>query len=679
MTNFNESEIRKTIAAMKNNNSLFEIRVIHSTKESYSGYFTDVETMIKELKQFNNNKPKNIYITLNEINPCCFDREQKNRFIKNAATTSDKDMIGYQWVLIDIDPIRPQGISSNTEQIEHSKKKGNEVYSFLKNQGFEKPIFGFSGNGVHLLYKVRFSNTEENKILVKSFLEYLDILFSDEIVKVDTVNFNQSRICKLYGTLAMKGSNTEDRPYRMSHILQDDANVNVNDKSFIEKVVSMMPKEEKPKKYNNYAPSEFDLEDWLSKNCIHYKSASHTDGIKYILDECPFDSSHNGKDAVLFKSRSGAIGFHCFHDSCSGRTWQDMRLKFEPDAYDKPQIQYRQPNYKNPNYVIEKVKEIKEIDGKPIFLTTEQIRLMQVPDEEYIPSGITDIDVKLGGLKKTYVSVLSGLRAGGKSSIISQMVLESVQNDYRVALFSGELTPKNLMKWMYLQCAGKNHVKPSVYEGKFLVQDKKIEQMSKWMDEKLYVYNNDYGNDFEKILLQLRRCIVDYKVDFIILDNLMALNILGNSIDKYAAQSKFVQDLEDLAKECNIHILFVAHPRKSQGLIRLDDISGSNDIVNRVDNAFIVHRVNKDFEDQYKEKFKREVLADFPRATNIIEICKDRDNGTQDRMIPLYFEAETKRLKNQISEYKRYGWEENFDSFYNITPEQQQELDEIFT
>jgi hypothetical protein len=34
----------------------------------------------------------------------------------------------------------------------------------------------------------------------------------------------------------------------------------------------------------------------------------------------------------------------------------------------------------------------------------------------------------------------------------------------------------------------------------------------------------------------------------------------------------------------------------------------------------------------------------------VLEVCKDRENGTQDKFIPLYFEPSTKRLKN--SEYE---------------------------
>ncbi|MDE7389523.1 MAG: hypothetical protein K2M82_01065, partial [Lachnospiraceae bacterium] len=121
-------------------------------------------------------------------------------------------------------------------------------------------------------------------------------------------------------------------------------------------------------------------------------------------------------------------------------------------------------------------------------------------------------------------------------------------------------------------------------------------------------------------------------------------------------QSRFVGELEVFAKLNNVHILFVAHPRKSQGFLRLDDISGSNDIVNRVDNALILHRVNEDFKRLSKDTLKWSADNPIYQATNVIEICKDRDGGNQDVFIPLFFEKETKRLKNRETEVKYYSW-----------------------
>jgi hypothetical protein len=203
------------------------------------------------------------------------------------------------------------------------------------------------------------------------------------------------------------------------------------------------------------------------------------------------------------------------------------------------------------------------------------------------------------------------------------------------------------------------------------VPDEFQKPIAEWIGERLWLYNNRYGNDFSKISERLVQEIKRQEADLVILDNLMALNLEAYDKDKYEAQTKFVQKLKEIAECCNIHIIFVAHPRKSQGFLRLDDISGSANISNYVDNAFIVHRKNNDFIRLSKQMFgwkdSEPVLQE--NVTNVIEICKDRDNGNQDVFIPLYYEKETKRLKNTPVEMVIYEWDKSEkadDGFMNV-------------
>lgn len=660
---FEEEEIRRTISALKPDGQLFEIRIL-SGKTNYSGYFKDADTLISCLRKLSG-EMSGIYITLNAIREECYSREQRNSFVKNVKnTTSDTDIKCYDWLMVDIDPVRASGTSSSDEEIGLAKTKANDVYLYLKNMGFEEPVVAMSGNGVHLLYCIGLKTDKENQTIIKNCLAVLSLFFSDDRISVDTANFNPSRICKLYGTMARKGADTPERPHRLSRIIKIPAKFVQNSKAILVKLAGNLPEPEQPQRYNNYNPRQFDLEDWMSQHGIAYRAQSYAGGTKYILDQCPFDSNHKGKDACIFQMSSGAIGFHCFHNSCSDKSWRDVRLLYEPDAYDRdytPEV--HRPNYKNQNYVVEKVEKIKEEDGQPVFYTTEQIRLLKTPPEEFIKTGIDKLDSKLRGLKKGFVTCLSGLRACGKSSLISQITVEAANQGYRTALFSGELTATNLLKWLLLQAAGKNHVVQTQYENYYRVSQGYDETISKWLDEKVFVYNNYYGNDFKNIMEKLQKCVVEHKVDLIILDNMMALNISMLELEKYQQQSKFVEYLENFAKNNNVHVLFVAHPRKSHGFLRLDDISGSNDIVNRVDNALILHRVNEDFRRLSKEMFKWKAENPLYYCTNVIEICKDRDGGIQDEFIPLYFEIGSKRLRNDVSEYKIYGWAETTDGF----------------
>lgn len=659
----NEREIRKSIAIMKPDNQLFEVRIIYDSKAMFSGYFRNADALIRAFDEVRNFSNCNIYITLNSLNDACYDRVQKDRFEKNAkATTSDNDVIGYDWLMIDLDPNRPTGTSASNDQIQMAKDKGNEIFQFMRNLGFSQPLFGFSGNGVHLLYRIKLKNTLENKQLVEKSLKTLNMLFGTDDIDVDMKNFNPSRVCKLYGTQAQKGTNSQERPHRMSMILGDQGTIDINDIKYLEKLCDLYPKEEKPQRYNNYQPREFDLENWMGQHGMRYRKSNYADGTKFMLDCCPFDSNHKGKDACVFQSRSGAIGFHCFHNSCTGKTWRDVRLLYEPDAYEKRQQEYERRIYSRSRPEVPKI-EVKE--GKPIFLSANDILNLPIEDETFVKSGIHDIDRKMRGLKKSYVSVISGLRASGKSSVISDICLDCVEGGNNVGVFSGELAPKNFMRWMNLQAAGKGYVVPTRYEGYYTVPRQRQKEIAEWLGTHFWLYNNEYGNNFTAILEKFEQKIEENKLDLLILDNLMAFNITNLSDNKYDAQTEFVLSLQRLAKRKDVHIMFVAHPRKAMGFLRLDDISGTGDLGNAVDNAFIVHRVNNDFIRLSKQMFGWNKDDEIYQATNVIEIAKDRDGGIQDVFIPLFYEKESKRIKNDRAENKIYGWNKTDDGFVN--------------
>ncbi|MGL5790080.1 MAG: hypothetical protein ACRCXV_09385, partial [Bacteroidales bacterium] len=108
----NEPMIRQWFDVFKNNNQLTEIRVIGSRK-TLSGYFTDVDTIINAIRE---HEDANIYFTLNAINDSCYDREQKDKLVfKPKSTTSDNDIVGIDWIMVDIDVEKPSDTNSTDE------------------------------------------------------------------------------------------------------------------------------------------------------------------------------------------------------------------------------------------------------------------------------------------------------------------------------------------------------------------------------------------------------------------------------------------------------------------------------------------------------------------------------------------------------------------------------------
>jgi RecA/RadA recombinase len=656
MRTIDEDEIRRAVNTLHEpddeSGCLFEVRIIDGNW-NLSGYFTDADTLIEALKKSDAHANENIYITLNYIDKDCYSRKQHDCFVKNATpTTSDADVFGYQYLMIDLDPERTKGTSSSAVELESARSTARTIFKYMKATGWNDPIIAESGNGVHLLYRVGFEKDGRTDI-VKDCLAALDVMFSNDAVKVDTTTFNPARICKLYGTMAQKGADTQIRPHRMSRMVYVPNPIQKNPLAYAEALAAKAPKQEAPSQANNFKPSSFDLREWIARHGIAVKQEMPWNGgTKFVLEHCVFDPSHKSKDAAIVQTADGKICYNCFHASCAGKHWKELRLLYEPDAYSKDAPK---PNFM-PNFRREREAVATEDPDKPIWLTPMQIRQRVRPKEEYIPTGVKGIDEALIGLKKGFVTLLSGLRACGKSSLISEISLNAAEAGFRTAVFSGELTAENSMRWLYLQAAGKGRVRPSQYANRWYVPDAVQEQIAAWLDGKLWVYDNDFGFEYTAFREDLEKCTTENNIDLIIIDNMMCLDLAALDRDQFVRQSLFVNDLEVFAKQRNVHIILIAHPRKSDGFLRLQDVSGSNDIVNRVDNAIIMHRVNHDFEDGSKREFHWKSDNEIYDASNVLEICKDRDNGTQDKFIPLFYEPETKRLKNDKAEAVQYSW-----------------------
>lgn len=659
----NEITIRQWYDTFKSKSGeeLVEVRIVDNAyKRTYSGYFTDVDTLLNEIRKYDN---CNIYFTLNAINPACYDREQHDRIVtKPKSTTSDNDIVGRDWILIDIDTKKPSDTNSTDEEKEMAKGVVNNVFKFLRDEGFEKPVVCDSGNGFHLLYKIAMKNNNENTTICKEFLQVLDMLFSNPNVEIDCSTFNSSRICKLYGTFSRKGSNTKKRPQRESKILRIPDDVKITPNEYFAKVAAMLPKPEQPSKSNYYSNEKFDLEAFLNKHHIAVRNIVRTSSFtKYILDECPFNSSHRAPDSAIFEMSNGGLGFKCLHSSCSQYTWKDFRLKFEPDAYDHKE--YQRHEHKMQYYSSQKKepfvpKKEDSAKGKK-WLAMTDVQYVDMSKLVAIPTGYKELDKKIIGLLMGDVTVLSGLSGSGKTSWIDCVVLNAVQRGYKVGIWSGELQDFRFQSWIDQISAGKNYVcKKEGYENYYYAPKNIANQINKWLEGKLFLYNNNYGSKWQQLFADIKTLVENEGTQLVVLDNLMALQIDSYDGDKYTQQTRFINDLKEYAKAKNIHVILVCHPRKEGGFLRKESISGTADLTNLADSVFIIHRIGKDFEQRAGEFFGKDKVIPYLKYNSVIEVCKNRSMGVIDLLVGMYYEVESRRLKNEISENIVYGWQE---------------------
>lgn len=650
-------------------NTSVEVRMIKSDKLNASGYYKNLNNIIRDIDFYDKKDGWQIYFVLNEIDDACYTRQQCEHSIERpTATTTDDNITARRWVFIDLDPKRPKETSSSNAQLEQARIKANQIFKFLKQQGFENMVVAMSGNGYHIQIPCSLSNTAENKSLVERFLEALQMLFEDDAIEVDQKPKNAARLCKLYGTTAKKGTNTEDRPHRLSKILKFPDEIIPNKREYFENVANLYHKETPlPSKENNWGREKFNVEDFLNKHGLSYRKKEIGEGTRYLLEECPFNSDHKHGDAMVFQHRGGALEFYCFHNSCSQYHWRDFRLHFEPDAYDKKDYrEFRSKQQYYEKYEPIQIKEETSENGKK-WLDWNDIQDINDADLVAIKSGYFLLDKLIKGWVLGELTILCGLNSSGKSTILNSFALNAIQRNYPTAYFSGELRPQRLKQWIAQVAAGKANVtKNPDTDFSYDVNPDVLPKISEWLNGKLKIYSHEkYGNLSKQLINDITDCIVKFGVKLILIDNLMSVSLDGESGDKNEKQKNFVIEISNLAKMYGVHVILVVHPRKENGLqfLRKESVKGAGDITDAADNVLLIHRVGDDFEKRATEFLGKERVANLILYDNVIEIAKNRDYGNNDKYVGLYFEPESRRYKNSKAEQIHYDWEEHYEEY----------------
>lgn len=679
MNRLEESEIYKWFELFKGNNQLTEIRLIANDGKTGSGYFTDARTLIEAIRPYS--KDYNIYFTVNSINPECYGRPQRDKImLRPKNTTTDNEIIGRDWVFLDLDSKRVAGSNATDEQVEYTKKKANDVYKFLRDNGFNTPIVIFSSNGVHLYLRCAMKPSEENNKIVKRFTQAMGMLFSDEHVEIDQKIFNLGRIARLTGSYSCKGANNDSlRPQRLCHFIKCPSEIKVNDIEYFKKVADLYPEEEvRPTSYNNYSTEGFDLDAFIEKHHIPVtRKIEVADGTRYYLEHCLFNNQHKGKDAILFKHKNGAVAYFCYHNSCSGNDWRKVREMYEPDAYTRKSSQF-QPHRSfrpiRPEPVAKELQTAEESKGNVWQCLSE------IEDEDRskivsIPSGIAQYDKECCGFDKPSLNVWSGNNGSAKSTLLNQIAINAVHQGFKVAIYSGELRGKKMKRWLLFQAAGKQYNKKSSYnEYDYFTPTNVKEKIVSWLDGKLFNYNTRYSHNIEQVCIEVEKLVKEQQIDMLIMDNLSCLDIeeLDGGINEQ--QKAAIKMLLRLTERLEIATHLVVHPKKSEMYLRKNDVSGAKTLTDLADGVFFVHRWNQDTQRAAKEFMSDPVYFDLcdSGATNVVEVIKQREFGeAEGHIYKLYFEPESRRLKNSIAEHIHYGWEEEVSApaFTSMTPE----------
>lgn len=300
-------------------------------------------------------------------------------------------------------------------------------------------------------------------------------------------------------------------------------------------------------------------------------------------------------------------------------------------------------------------KAVENADVPPISHVKElaDVKVVDLYKLPRIRTGIPELDQIIGGLFFGQLVLLTGKRGEGKSTLMSQILVEALDQGYSVFAYSGELADYHFKRWLDYQAAGPDNIvtdKDMFGDDVYHITNPVMDKINNWYRGRAYLYDNEAVDDeMESLPDTIEQVIRQYGVKLVCVDNLMTAMDVGINDNLYQAQSAFVHRLKRIAVKYDVALVLVAHPRKTSGDFTNDDVSGSGDITNRVDTVLAYSRnVDKHGEEDCDSHLIVTKNRLFGRLTK------------QNEPIELYYSQKSKRITSAsgfAGGPKRYGWE----------------------
>lgn len=240
--------------------------------------------------------------------------------------------------------------------------------------------------------------------------------------------------------------------------------------------------------------------------------------------------------------------------------------------------------------------------------------------DKIIGTGFGSIDQMLGGLKEGAMTIITGKRGEGKSTLLGQLSLNAIDEGHKVGFYSGELSAGRFQSWLFSQAAGARNMQSFIDPfgaERWAVRADVEKKIRKWLGEALVLYDNTKMKSSERhsIMKAFSQSRAFFGCDLFVIDNLMtAKQDTDDDSDALRAQANFANEALNFASENSVHVILVAHPRKGDNGDINDSVSGLGDITNMATNVIQIKKAS--------EKEQKEMNCDA-----IITVAKNREYG----------------------------------------------------
>lgn len=296
----------------------------------------------------------------------------------------------------------------------------------------------------------------------------------------------------------------------------------------------------------------------------------------------------------------------------------------------------------------------------PSVADLSDVEPTEYEDVDGVTTGLKAIDDELMRLFFGTLTIVSGQPGSGKSSLLTQLACNSLDNDIGTWLFSGELPNGVEKSWFNYIFAGPRNITDAIsrrgnpYKK---ISTTTLAEINKTYKGRWHIYRDDYDNTLDKLIASITDTVRKYGARCLILDNFMCIDT-ETSEEELRSQTDTIKKLIEFAKKYQVAVILVCHPRKMDAgtNVGIYDIAGTSNIVNLAHRTIGLRRVtDAERENAAKYSEKRRQLLKYDV---IVTIVKDRMFGRQNIDVGLYYDPASRRFFSDMDEYdRRFSWD----------------------
>lgn len=296
----------------------------------------------------------------------------------------------------------------------------------------------------------------------------------------------------------------------------------------------------------------------------------------------------------------------------------------------------------------------------PSVADLSDVEPTEYEDVDGVTTGLKAIDDELMRLFFGTLTIVSGQPGSGKSSLLTQLACNSLDNDISTWLFSGELPNGVEKSWFNYIFAGPRNITDAIsrrgnpYKK---ISTTTLAEINKTYKGRWHIYRDDYDNTLDKLIASMTDTVRKYGARCLILDNFMCIDT-ETSEEELRSQTDTIKKLIEFAKKYQVAVVLVCHPRKMDAgtNVGIYDIAGTSNIVNLAHRTIGLRRVtDAERENAAKYSEKRRQLLKYDV---IVTIVKDRMFGRQNIDVGLYYDPASRRFFSDMDEYdRRFSWD----------------------